>query len=329
MDLLNNQCFFSTQNNDDIYNILKSENINSYPEDGESIVIKADDNYIFHLTNGDNEMESLSGKFGNNYNLSIIDLGNCEKLLKEKYYINDNISLIILKFEKLTNIASEKNVQYEIYEPYNKTKLDLSICQNTYINLYIPIQLSNKTQSLYEDLKENGYDLFNINDSFYQDICTPYKTKDGTDILLSDRKKDYYYNNNDIICQANCEYSSYFSESKLLKCECNVVINEYIGKTNIDIFDGKKLYKSFYEVLKYSNYKVLKCFKLVFNINSITKNIGNIISLIYFAIYLSFLGVFIFKGFYLLKINVAKSFFGKLNNQNKINSFSNDKNFSL
>ena len=38
-------------------------------------------------------MESLSGKFENDYKLSIIDLGNCEKLLKEKYYINDNISL--------------------------------------------------------------------------------------------------------------------------------------------------------------------------------------------------------------------------------------------
>ena len=100
MDLLNNQCFFTTKNNDDIYNILKSKIINSYPEDGESIVIEADDNYVFHLTNGDNEMESLSGKFENDFNLSIIDLGNCEKLLKEKYYINDNISLT---FQLITN----------------------------------------------------------------------------------------------------------------------------------------------------------------------------------------------------------------------------------
>ena len=151
LDLLNNQCIFSTKNNDIIYNILKSEIIKSYPEDGESILIEVDDDYVFHLTNEDNEMESLSRKFENYYNLSIIDLGNYEKLLKEKYYIKDNISLIILKFEKLTNIASEKNVQYEIYEPYNKTKLDLSICQNTSIDLYIPIKLSNKTKILYDD----------------------------------------------------------------------------------------------------------------------------------------------------------------------------------
>ena len=50
---------------------------------------------------------------------------------------------------------------------------------------------------------------------FYQDICTPYKTKNRTDILLSDRKNDYYNSNNTSICQENCEYSSYISETNL------------------------------------------------------------------------------------------------------------------
>ena len=86
--------------------------------------------------------------------------------------IDENLSLIILKFEKLTNNAAQKNVQYEIYEPINKTKLDLSICGSTSIDLYIPITLSDETQTLYDDLKPNRYILFNINDSFYQDICT-------------------------------------------------------------------------------------------------------------------------------------------------------------
>ena len=38
---------------------------------------------------------------------------------------------------------------------------------------------------MYERLKALGYDMFNINDKFYQDICTPYKTEDSTDILNS------------------------------------------------------------------------------------------------------------------------------------------------
>ena len=43
-------------------------------------------------------------------------------------------------------------------------------------------------------MQEYGYDLFNINDLFYQDICTQYTSINGTDVLLSDRKNDFYDN---------------------------------------------------------------------------------------------------------------------------------------
>jgi len=62
----------------------------------------------------------------NNYNLSILDISNCEIILKEKYNFNENVTLIILKKEKISNKASEKEIQLEIYEPFNKTKLNLS-----------------------------------------------------------------------------------------------------------------------------------------------------------------------------------------------------------
>ena len=45
-------------------------------------------------------------------------------------------------------------------------------------------------------MKSLGYDMLNINDPFYQDICIPYKSENNTDILLSDRI-DYIYNNQD------------------------------------------------------------------------------------------------------------------------------------
>ena len=70
----------------------------------------------------------------------------------------------------------------------------------------------------------------------------------------------------------------------------------------MDKFNGKMLYENFYEVLKYSNYKVLKCYKLVFNNNVISKNIGSIIVIIYFALYFPFLLLFIIKGISPLKI---------------------------
>ena len=63
--------------------------------------------------------------------------------------VNKNESLLILKLEKITNISSERSLQYEIYEPYNKTKLNLSICSNITIDIYTPVILSEKLQNIY------------------------------------------------------------------------------------------------------------------------------------------------------------------------------------
>ena len=82
--------------------------------------------------------------------------------------------MIFIKNEISLNKPSEKNVNFEVYESYNKKKLNLSICDETLINIYVPMELSQETKQLYENIKDSGYDMFNINDPFYQDICTPY-----------------------------------------------------------------------------------------------------------------------------------------------------------
>ena len=48
--------------------------------------------------------------------------------------------------------------------------------------------------TLYNELKDLGYNLFDSNDKFYNDICIPYTSPNGTDILLSDRKKIFLGN---------------------------------------------------------------------------------------------------------------------------------------
>ena len=253
------------------------------PEKNKSIYYNTED-MSFEISTIENEKKELIGKSIRD-NLTIIDIDKCEDVLRAHYEINDNISLIFLKSENINSNPSEKNVQYEIYEALNKTRLNLSLCSEVDINLYFPIELNNETQKLYEDLNKQGYDLFNINDKFYQDICTPYKSQNGTDILLSDRINDIYSKNNNLTtCQQNCEYSNYLPETKLLKCKCNVNI-EPIDYKNQQKFSPKKIYESFYDVLKYSNYKMLKCYKLILNNKTIFSNIGSIIVFAFFAIY--------------------------------------------
>ena len=62
--------------------------------------------------------------------LSIIDLGKCEDKLRQKNNLNESISLIIISVEKDTDIASERNVQFEVYESLNKKKLNLNSIHN-------------------------------------------------------------------------------------------------------------------------------------------------------------------------------------------------------
>ena len=322
-DILNKNCYINATNNKNtiINDLMKNHIIQNYKEN-DHIVIESDNNYIFQLTNSLNEENTKDGKNTNNYNLSMIDLGECENLLKRKNNINNNVSLIIYKMEKVGIVASQKNIQYEVYNPENKQKLDLSICENENIDIYIPITLSDKTLELREDLLNYGYDLFNPNDSFYQDICTEYTSANGTDVLLSDRKI-YYFNNTETSCQENCEYSKYISETQQLKYECNVKEKEIEPESEVK-FEEKLIYQSFYDVLKYSNFKVLKCYKLVFSLKGEKNNWGSVMLIIYFIIYTIFNCIFFYKGFTYARLLSAKILFNNNNINKNINIFHNN-----
>ena len=312
--------FIIKGNNEEIYQgVIDNVILNYDISKGEEMVFQGENNFFFHITNSENELDLLKGNNNSTNKFSIIDLGYCEDILKEHYHLNKNTSLLIIKFEKLTNISSERSLQYEVFEPYNKTKLNLSICKNITIDIYIPIVLTEKMQNLYEKLNNLGYDLFDINSPFYQDICTPYKSEDGTDVPLNDRINSFY-NNGETSCQSNCKYSDYLMESQYLKCDCDI-INSEINTQDTEKFNTKTIYQSFFSVLKYSNYKVLKCFKLAFTLNSLTINIGSILSIIYFIIYLIFLSIYILRGINQLKTGISK----KVSEKNILNINTKDK----
>ena len=316
-ETLNNNCnFLNIEDETEIINIIQ-ENINSLfdSEKGKSQVIKGGNDIIYQLTNGKNEKELLQSDMINNQNLTILDLGECENKLKIKYSIDNNDSLIYLKKENINVKASEKDVQYEIFEPHNFTKLNLSICKDEKINIYFPLILSEETKNTYENMKKLGYNMFNINDPFYQDLCTPYRTENDTDIPLSARI-DYIYNNKDSQCQSNCQFSSYFLNSFYINCSCNIERKEEKGEKDVKKFSGKTLYESFYDVLKYANFKILTCYNLTFDIYIFKNNIGNYILILIFSLYLISLLYFIVKGMSPL-IEIIKEISSSLQKKNE------------
>ena len=313
---------FSTIKNDESNSTSQEINQRIYEEitgnilenyDGEKKVIKGEDNYVYRVVTTDNMFEDNNETIG----LSKIDLGTCEDKLRSTNHLSEDISLIIVSLEKDTNISSQRNVQFEVYESLNKTRLDLSVCEDIPIDIYVPLVLSEELTDLYNELNDLGYNLFDINDKFYTDICTPYKSPNGADILLSDRI-NYLFNNDETQCQAGCKFSTYSIETQHVKCECNIESSE-INLRKGQNEGSKSLYKSFYDVLKYSNYKVLKCYKLAFRLINFKINLGFIIVFIFFIIYLIFLFMYLIKGINQLKIDISRYLFID-NNQRESNN---------
>ena len=304
---INNECIQTLIFNTIIYDYKDSNFTNDYilsslvPSlienyNGKSNVIETKDNFTFQITTSENEMSSMKSITDNKCKLSIIDFLDCEKTLRDTYDIDDNIPLIILKSEKVSSIISEKSLQYEVYNSLTKEKLDLSICENN-INVLYPLTLDENGQNLLEDMNEQGYDMFDFDGIFYQDICTPYKSENNTDVLLYDRINDFY--DNSYTCPSNCNYSFYTNKSDYLCCECS------IENKNISLdYIGNLMINSFKNVFHTLNYKFIKCYKLVFHVNVITKNIGSIFCIVLFVIYLVIFILYLIKGISPLKKEV-------------------------
>ena len=181
------------------------------------------------------------------------------------------------------------------------------------------MELSEETKQLYNQIKESGYDMFNINDPFYQDICTPYDSQSGTDILLVDRI-NYIYNNDDTQCQPNCHFFYYSIESHYMQCTCSTNKDTNDNNLKKDKFSSKKIYESFYDVLKYSNYNILKCYKIIMNIKIFKYNIGCIITFAFFCCFIICIILYILKG-----LNPLKSKLGMVLQQLQIENHPNSK----
>ena len=302
---------------EDVYEAIKEVIILNYDNEGEYFKINTDNNFIYQIGTVNNELKYLKENKKSNY--SVIDLNECADLLKKENGLDPNTDLIILKYENeeeiITN-GNEKSIQYEVYVPNSTTKLDLSVCSDVKIDIYVPIQLSEETKKLYEELKSQGYNLFDKNDKFYKDICTPYKSENGTDVLLADRYNDFFVSN-ELICQSNCLYSDYLPDSQYLKCECNVVNEEKIEIKEPTKITAKSVVKSFYDILKYSNYKVLWCYKLVFRKVTFTENVGSILTYSYFIGYILAFMVFIYRKLYYLKEEIGKLLNKEKQDENK------------
>ena len=296
-----NICTFSDNSIKDVLDKMR-ELITSYNDKKSNLEANFQGESALEISN---EIKELL--FEDDTDLPWLDLSTCGEKLKAYYKINDDQSLIILKYGLISDLSYEEELQFEVYDPVSFQKLDLSICNESNINLIISLPLSDEFVNAIKNIIDQGYDPFDLSDRFYREICTPYDSENGTDVLLDSREEYYYSTLNNIVCPDHCHTSSFDLQSKYLKCEC--AVNESDITLNLKHITGENIGNSFYSTLKNSNWKVMICYNLVFNWKIFKKNAGSIISLIFFIIYLGFIIYFILKGIQPIQIAISKIMF--------------------
>ena len=239
---------------------------------GNNNLLRRDDNIIYEITTTNNKNKTE--------NISTVNLGNCENILKGIYNIDENLPLIIFKVEYFMEGLLIPVIGYEVFHPLNNSQLNLSYCDNETTNLNIPVSI-NEDNLFKHDPKSD----------YYTDKCNPYTTENKTDILIIDRKNEFI-NNNMSLCENNCTFDEYDSKTKQVTCKCEIknkqiVISEVDKESNI-------LSNNFTNDNNSSNMLTMKCYYTLFTIDGISENYESYI-LIFIIIIFIILSILFYK----------------------------------
>ena len=189
----------------------------------------------------------------------------------------EELPIPILKIEILNNYSNNFELNYHLFNPLNfSQKLDLNLLPQNYIDIRMPITLKQYKMDLIIKTKNLGYNIFDLNNSFYKDICSVF-TYNDSDISLSERK-NLLDLSDEILCLNNCNYYNY--DIITLRSICLCEIGNDTEQTDIKKDDNPEdkyffyLLKTNIDISKSSNIKVVKCFSKIFKIDLFKENYG-------------------------------------------------------
>ena len=123
-----------------------------------------------------------------------------------------------MDIEQKDSITSK--VEYKIYNK-DGDELDLSVCNNQKVVISYPI--TNKEKMNFdtgEEMNKEGFDIYNAEDVFFNDKCTSFSNS-SLDIVLKDRRKDYYKDVN--LCESGCKYEGINYTTSKVNCNCSIL----------------------------------------------------------------------------------------------------------
>ena len=265
---------------------------------GEKEVINAGKVTIVFKTTQDSKNDT-------NDNLTSIDLGECETLLRNYYNISKNEFIYLKQTEVEQEGIQIKKVECNVYAKLsnsNLIKLNLSVCKDTKMILSVPIKIS------------ESLDKLNISSGYYNDICYVTTSDSGTDITLEDRKKEYMKRKN-IICQEGCDFSNYDYNTQRANCSCDVKESSS-SFANMNI-NTTKLYEKFIDLNNILNFQFMVCYNILFSKNGIIHNIAFYALIILIIFHLLTIIIFYKNKIFIIKDKIKGISFG-INNWNLV-----------
>ena len=269
--------------------------------------------------------------------ISAVDLGNCTQVLKEYYNIPQDEGLIILNMESKKDKNQKnktennndnsfnlgKNTLLEVYDS-NGRKLNLSVCTEGIKILKYIGDVEELDIDSAKSFSDQGIDVFNASDEFFNNLCHEYDNNDGKDIVLNDRRTDIYQNAT--FCQDGCYYTGMNYELMVANCICDSNhlqeleknITEEEKTEQKEILNFKSIAKSFITSLLDFNFDVVYCSNLMFNQKIIINNFG------FFSLgSMQFLQIIFIIAYMIKKLSPIKkylfNYFKKSNNIKKQN----------
>ena len=164
--------------------------------------------------------------------------------------------------------------------------MDLSLCNDSNIQIFYALKDNSLDINYISSFQDSGIDIFNINDSFFNDICHSY-SESNNDVILKDRIKFIYQNYS--LCDDGCTYTEINTENMTVSCDCKVKSNLTINESSLNV-------EQLDDIDTDSNFALIKCYNLVFSLEGKLKNIGFWILLLLVVMHIPLLITYFYKG---------------------------------
>lgn len=282
-----NTCIIETTNS--IIEISTNLTIEEFVKKIEDYISKyTNQTVIITGKNFTSQISNTSYLNDNNSTLPKIDFSECENILIEHYKIPSSEQLTFVSIDIEKESALTNQVEYTVYDSKGN-KLDTSVCNKAKLSITYTIKnMSLINSTLAEYYAAYGIDIFDPEDLFFNDLCFPFQTENGTDITLQDRRQDIFQNLS--LCEENCEYEQINIENSTVTCTCPIK-KEINTKINLNFFSN-----AFISVFAYSNFGVVKCYKLLLDLEKLIRNVGFWLFMGLIILHVPFLILFFYNG---------------------------------